>query len=539
MKHYRIKLILSVVTIAFTCFSSKADSWSDAGNYNISWYTTDADIHISSPEELAGVAYLVNNNFTDFYNQVIHIDADIDLSGKLWIPIGYRYNFRGSIYGHNHSVKGVTLNYFNGLTGFVGKMIDGKIKGLTLEVAIQTNLVQSGLLIAEASRCVFQNLNIIGSISYVNQNISTSTEWSTKIYAGGCVGYASDCTFTDVVSDFTQSLIFGKSSGRSIFSHITLYAGGIVGYGYSKNTYLRCESISNFNNTIYGYNADSYYSTHGGTRVYCGGIVGYDNSSSSTLTSCFGRITNNQGSHPTGVYHHATFYTIGIGDFSGRLQNSVCIVDSCSIIGHEYSWVDAGYHTHSHVSDCGEYSSSSIGGCYINRDIFKTTSKVGGDNQKIFGSSSFTKAQMNTQEFVDELNIYSTLHLSGENNWEIQEGKLTLKHAENKEIYALIFIIDGTVYHTDSLAYGEDIKLPETPYKEGHIFTGWSDVPKTMPAHDVVVHGTFTPSTSINNIIYNGCDKVQKLIKDKQLLIIRDGNIYNAQGLIIKNNQVN
>lgn len=530
MQHSCIKLTLLLVAVVFTCFSGKADSWSDAGNYNISWYTTDADIHISSPEELAGVAYLVNNNFTDFYNQVIHIDADIDLNGKLWIPIGYRYNFRGSIHGHNHAIKGVTLNHFNGLTGFVGKMIDGTIKGLTLEVAIQTNMVQSGLFVAEASRCVFQNLNIVGSISYVNQDISTSTEWSTKIYVGGCVGYASYCTFTDVVSDFTQSLVFGKSSGRSIFSHITLYAGGIVGYGYSQNTYLRCESVANFNNTIYGYNADSYYTKKGSTRVYCGGIVGYDNSNSSTLTSCFSRITNNQGAHLTGVYHHARFYTIGIGDFSGRLQNNVSIIDSCVVTGHDYSWVDAGYHTHSHISDCGEYSPSYIGGCYINRDIFKTTSKVSGDDLKIFGSSSFSKAQMNTQEFVDELNVYSTLHLNGEKNWEIQEGKLTLKHVESKEIYALTFLIDGMVYHTDSLAYGEYIKLPETPYKEGYTFDGWSDIPETMPAHDVVVHGTFRLSTSVDNVIENGCDYLQKIIKDYQLFILRDGKTYNAMG---------
>lgn len=60
------------------------------------------------------------------------------------------------------------------------------------------------------------------------------------------------------------------------------------------------------------------------------------------------------------------------------------------------------------------------------------------------------------------------------------------------ERYALTLLIDGEVYWTDSLAEGATITLPETPVKEGHTFSGWGEVPETMPAEDVAISGFFT-----------------------------------------------
>ncbi len=58
--------------------------------------------------------------------------------------------------------------------------------------------------------------------------------------------------------------------------------------------------------------------------------------------------------------------------------------------------------------------------------------------------------------------------------------------------YALTYVVDGEVYHVDSLAHKETIILPETPVKEGYTFSGWSNVPETMPAQDVTITGTFS-----------------------------------------------
>lgn len=426
MKHFFITIVL----LALFNSSIKAESWSDAGNYNISWYTADPNIYISSATELAGVAYLVNNNFTDFSNQTIHLKSDIDLSNKNWIPIGHNYTFKGSIDGHGHSITGITINNSNNVQGFIGNMSNGIVRCLTLKGNINTNKTKAGMLVASASGCIFQDLNIISNISYINQTISASTSWNTQIYSGGVVAIASNCTFTDIKSKFEQSLIFGKSGGGSCFGYFYLYAGGIVGYASSTNNYLRCEGISSFNNTVYGYNTSSYYSTTGSTNIYCGGIVGRDSSSSSNFTSCLSRIINSYGSHPTGIYDIVSFYTMGFGYLSGKIKNSVAIVDSYNIVGHNYSWVASWYHTNAYLYDCGEYKPSSIGGCYFNKDVSKTTTKINGDVQKLLSSTSYTKAQINTQSFVDELNFYSRLNMNGEENWEIKEGQIKLKHPQ-------------------------------------------------------------------------------------------------------------
>ena len=64
--------------------------------------------------------------------------------------------------------------------------------------------------------------------------------------------------------------------------------------------------------------------------------------------------------------------------------------------------------------------------------------------------------------------------------------------AYEDEGYLVTFLLDGEVYHTEYLAYGESIKLPNPPTKKGHTFSGWSGLPETMPARDITVSGTFT-----------------------------------------------
>ncbi|MBQ8190328.1 MAG: InlB B-repeat-containing protein [Bacteroidaceae bacterium] len=58
--------------------------------------------------------------------------------------------------------------------------------------------------------------------------------------------------------------------------------------------------------------------------------------------------------------------------------------------------------------------------------------------------------------------------------------------------YQLTYILDGTTFKTETVVYGTAITAPEAPTKEGHTFSGWSEIPETMPAKDVTVEGTFT-----------------------------------------------
>ena len=58
--------------------------------------------------------------------------------------------------------------------------------------------------------------------------------------------------------------------------------------------------------------------------------------------------------------------------------------------------------------------------------------------------------------------------------------------------YFLIYKVDGKAYKTVTIVYGTDITPEEEPSKEGYTFSGWSDIPTTMPAHDVTVTGSFS-----------------------------------------------
>lgn len=57
--------------------------------------------------------------------------------------------------------------------------------------------------------------------------------------------------------------------------------------------------------------------------------------------------------------------------------------------------------------------------------------------------------------------------------------------------YNLNYIIDGQVYKTYNLAEGSIITSEPIPSKEGWTFSGWSDIPETMPSHDVEISGHF------------------------------------------------
>ena len=58
--------------------------------------------------------------------------------------------------------------------------------------------------------------------------------------------------------------------------------------------------------------------------------------------------------------------------------------------------------------------------------------------------------------------------------------------------YKLTYKVDDEVYKTFDVEYGAKITPESEPAKEGYTFSGWNDLPTTMPAKDVTVTGTFT-----------------------------------------------
>ena len=76
-------------------------------------------------------------------------------------------------------------------------------------------------------------------------------------------------------------------------------------------------------------------------------------------------------------------------------------------------------------------------------------------------------------------------------NYAIQyiAGKLIVTEPDS---YALIYVVDGVEYKRFNVKYREAITPLEPIEKEGYTFSGWSEIPETMPANDVTVTGSFT-----------------------------------------------
>lgn len=73
------------------------------------------------------------------------------------------------------------------------------------------------------------------------------------------------------------------------------------------------------------------------------------------------------------------------------------------------------------------------------------------------------------------------------------DANATLSIIENllPTSYQLIYKVDDDIYKTYEVEYGASITPEAAPTKEGYVFSGWSEMPETMPDHDVVVTGKF------------------------------------------------
>lgn len=102
--------------------------------------------------------------------------------------------------------------------------------------------------------------------------------------------------------------------------------------------------------------------------------------------------------------------------------------------------------------------------------------------------------------------------------------------------YKLTYMVDGMVYMSSYVTYGDAIFPMAPPTKEGYIFSGWSGIPATMPASDVVVTGSFEVD-GIENITNDMVVDVYNLqgIKVKEQVLFEDLESILPKGMYIVN----
>ena len=83
-------------------------------------------------------------------------------------------------------------------------------------------------------------------------------------------------------------------------------------------------------------------------------------------------------------------------------------------------------------------------------------------------------------------------------------GNLTVKAVYEPNIYNVTYVVDGETYQVVGVPYGSVVTPIVYPEKEGYNFSGWSQLPETMPANDITVTGTFTIGTYKLQYVING-----------------------------------
>ena len=206
-----------------------ATDWQAGGEYTYTvslaaakdlGYTIESDgsYTVTSADGLMNIAELVNGGKTDIN---ITLDADIDLTGKDWMPIGTSNPYTGTFDGGGHTIKGLTVttnDEYAGLFGWLGDA--GTVKNVVMEGVQITKNHSSGFAggVAGFSWGTIENCSVSGSVS-------------GTVYVGGVVGAQWNGSIT------------GCSSSATVKG--TVYVGGVTGQTNSSATLTACYATGN------------------------------------------------------------------------------------------------------------------------------------------------------------------------------------------------------------------------------------------------------------------------------------------------------
>lgn len=230
-----------------------------------SWYNSeDTTFKINTAAQLAGVSKIVCDG-NDMSGKTIIIDADIDMSEYLWIPIGAWGSFRGTINGNYHKLTGLVSSGmdYEGLVGYAYKAgiyniyVDNSYFGNGSNVGGIVGKLDNATVSNCVSHAVVDGNKYIGGIAgySVWGGIYRAENFGRVVannYVGGIVGW-SDCTRTQNCVNF--GLVYGKGNAQ---------CGGIVGHADHKDIIYNC------------YNTGTVYTTGGDSQR--GAILGFTES---------------------------------------------------------------------------------------------------------------------------------------------------------------------------------------------------------------------------------------------------------------------
>lgn len=456
-----------VLYLTFLCFSlvqilrAQVSTW-DGTSSDVSWYTEGLnEFHISTAAQLKGLSDLTD--IQTFEGCTIYLDNDIDLNNHQWLPIG-RYSggeFKGTFDGGGHSIANLyiddqKLNFLKpvgtsmeGFEGFLDIHLDfmgifGYAPGSYIKnISVQGVLDVYGISYGQ-SKYIGGLVGLGEDIENVECFVKINIHDRKVVYnLGGVAGVAT--SLKQVKSE--ESII--QDSGS--YTHNSDYIGGIAG---TCTTAEQCQS-----------NMTMLIRRQSGTSSsdvsVIGGIVGsVESISNSLFTGSLSVIYD--------VNSFATNFVARIGGITGKIQgqgNNIISVPSLFSPGPNggFNWGK------SVTSPSGEFTNA----YYLNTQA-TSNEKCG---QAV--SDDFLKSGNPIDGFDTSI-------------WVFNQGEYPQLKVFYRENYKMTYIVDGEIWQELELKSGELIRsFVGSPWKEGYTFSGWSEVPATMPSHDVIIKGSF------------------------------------------------
>ena len=226
-------------------------------------------ISITTVDELLQFAKAVDNGeYDDKTDAVVSLDADLDLTGIAWKPIGSKFDtdgtllhyFSGKFYGNGHTISNLDFSENYGKTeypsfGFFSEVYGAEISGLT---------IQGKLDVANSEYVYFGTVAGVAAGSKISDCVSDVSFTDTDKYINGTValcGYAINSTIEycqnkgnfSVMKDTSQFWmggIVGRAENSTVqycvntgdMTSWTPCTGGIVGQLYQASKIINCYS---------------------------------------------------------------------------------------------------------------------------------------------------------------------------------------------------------------------------------------------------------------------------------------------------------
>lgn len=320
--------LLAILTllVAAAC-AQQGGSWAESAD--TAWYENDKEASsytLSTPEELAGLAVIVGSGDAEgaknnFKGKTIILAKDINLSGKIWTPIGHSSGmFSGTFDGRGHTISGL---------GVVTPLQEGWSRdyglfGYLNGAAAVKNFILKGDIVASGDK--YSRIGTIaGYLEYANNNpiiencsFIGSLKGMNGVFNGGIAGYnyggiIRNCSVSaDITADATAAQSMSKTT-----------IGGIVGYSNHYSTEPLIENTS-FTGSI------KYADTLSSMRV--GGITGDSTSAKCIIQNCVVSadidVSGGVGGYGYDQWHNCAG---GVAGYNAGLINNTAVTGSVKL----------------------------------------------------------------------------------------------------------------------------------------------------------------------------------------------------------------